>query len=154
MRHPVRDELAALHAVGGPLRHEAARRAARHRRRAQGPQERQHRQEAHRPLRGRHGDPRGVPHLRRGHRLPRLPPARHGRHRQDGARVLRQQRARRRGAHGGGQVHPQRAPQQGAHDAVGEAVRVHAVIRRQRRGAEPHHEQVPAEHLLRDRDLG
>ena len=34
VRHPVRDRLAALHALGGPLRHQAARRAARRRRRA------------------------------------------------------------------------------------------------------------------------
>ena len=40
-----------------------------------------------------------------------------------------------------------------AHDAVGEAVRLHAVIGRVGRHPEHDHGAVPGEHLLRDRDL-
>ena len=53
----------------------------------------------------------------------------------DRAQVLQQQPARRRRPHGGRQAHPQRAPQQGPHDAVGEAVRLHALVGRLRRRA-------------------
>ena len=101
---------------------------------------------------GRADHPRALPDVRERRRPLRLPPAGHGSHRVDLARVLQQRLARRRRPQGSRQVDHERGRLQGPHDAQREAVRLHAQRRRLRRRAEREHREVPRHDLLRRRD--